>query len=43
MIKININTLEGEFCIEIKENEDRYDLIVIQSKSDYFQENDPIK
>ena len=39
MIKININSLEGEFCIEIKENEDQYDLIVMMSKSDYFQEN----
>lgn len=39
MIKINLNTLEGELDIEIKKNDDHYNLIVILSKSDYFQEN----
>ncbi|MEO4005058.1 hypothetical protein [Flavobacterium sp. CAU 1735] len=38
MIKININTLDGELDIEIKKNDNQYDLIVIMSKSDYFQE-----
>lgn len=39
MIKINLNALEGELDIEIKKNDDHYNLIVILSKSDYFQEN----
>jgi len=38
MIKININTLAGELDIEIKKNDHHYNLIVIMSKSDYFQE-----
>jgi len=39
MIKINLNALEGELDIEIKKNDDHNNLIVILSKSDYFQEN----
>ena len=39
MIKININALAGELDIEIKKNDNHYNLIVIMSKSEYFQEN----
>ncbi|SIS74015.1 hypothetical protein [Chryseobacterium gambrini] len=39
MIKIEIHTLAGQFDIEIKKNEDFYILLVILSKSQYFQED----
>lgn len=39
MIKIEIHTLDGQFDIEIKKNEDFYILLVILSKSQYFQED----
>ncbi|MCX8526283.1 hypothetical protein OF897_20405 [Chryseobacterium formosus] len=39
MIKIEIHTLEGQFDIEIKKKENFYVLLVIASKSQYFQEN----
>jgi hypothetical protein len=39
MIKIEIHTLAGQFDIEIKRNEDFYILLVILSKSQYFQED----
>lgn len=38
MIKINIASLAGELDIEIKQTDSHYNLIVIMSKSDYFQE-----
>lgn len=39
MIKIEIHTLAGQLDIEIKKNEDFYILLVILSKSQYFQED----
>lgn len=39
MIKIEIHTLDGQFDIEIKRNENFYALLVITSKSQYFNEN----
>lgn len=39
MIKINIASLAGELDIEIKQTDKHYNLLVIMSKSDYFQEN----
>lgn len=39
MIKINIESLAGELDIEIKQTDNHYNLLVIMSKSDYFQEN----
>lgn len=39
MIKININTCDSELDIEIKQNDAHYNLLVILSKSRYFQEN----
>jgi len=38
MIKINITSLAGELDIEIKQTDHQYNLIVMMSKSDYFQE-----
>lgn len=39
MIKINIESLAGELDIEIKQTDKHYNLLVIMSKSDYFQED----
>jgi len=39
MIKIEIHTLDGQFDIEIKRNENFYVLLVILSTSQYFNEN----
>lgn len=39
MIKININALDSELDIEIKQNNAHHDLLVILSKSRYFNEN----
>ncbi|THF51802.1 hypothetical protein E6C50_08585 [Flavobacterium supellecticarium] len=39
MIKINIASLAGELDIEIKQTDKHYNLLVIMSKSDYFQED----
>lgn len=39
MIKIEIHTLAGQLDLEIKKNEDFYILLVILSKSQYFQED----
>lgn len=39
MIKIEIHTLDGQFDIEIKRNEDFYILLVIASKSEYFRDH----
>jgi len=39
MIKIEIHTLAGQLDIEIKKNENFYTLLVILSKSQYFQED----
>ncbi|MDR2237851.1 MAG: hypothetical protein LBE92_17140 [Chryseobacterium sp.] len=39
MIKIEIHTLAGQLDIEIKRNENSYDLLVILSRSQYFHEN----
>lgn len=39
MIKIEIHTLDGQFDIEIKRNENFYILLVILSTSQYFNEN----
>lgn len=39
MIKIEIHTLAGQFGIEIKKNENFYTLLIIASKSQYFQED----
>lgn len=39
MIKIEIHTLDRQFDIEIKRNENFYVLLVIASKSQYFNEN----
>ncbi|WP_428070347.1 hypothetical protein [Chryseobacterium gambrini] len=39
MIKIEIHTLAGQFDIEIKKNENFYTLLIIASKSQYFQED----
>lgn len=39
MIKIEIHTLAGQLDIEIKRNENSYALLVILSRSQFFQEN----
>lgn len=39
MIKIEIHTLAGQLDIEIKKNENFYTLLIIASKSQYFQED----
>ena len=39
MIKIEIHTLDGQFDIEIKRNENFYVLLVILSRSKFFNEN----
>lgn len=39
MIKVKIHTLDGQFDIEIKRNEDFYALLVIASKSEYFRDH----
>lgn len=38
MIKIAIQSLEGNCDIEIKKNDDQYWLLIIMSKSDYLKE-----
>ncbi len=39
MIKTEIHTLEGQFDIEIKKNENFYVLLVIASKSRHFKDH----